>query len=941
MIPKTESEVYNMKRIISLLLACAMLLSLFALPAAALDKSPAAVWNAKEQAFFLKDGPTVTRILADSNEYGTRVNAYVAHTDDFAKLGDLYQAAFQDDDRLFADAAGLDFERGVSGNLEVGVQLAYSFDGVNWVNDFDLDMYEDRPVYYMHQDFDLDEDDYREYYNLPNENCALDQISRSIDIFDGRGSYMVPFYCSPEDGMSIKQALAIRNNAILQGRGEFTGSAYTRDDANGWKGFMVDFNKNTLYVKARYRVYSYLSYVNAEGDWTDDKHTAIWSDWGPVKTYNNKTSSIEKQDSAPDMRALKTDAAPTLKVLSYKRYDIERDGVEMKATEFRLSVSFPAATKAAMAKFDAIDDYDDRTEFTGEGYDPHILYEIKVGNGDWFELATESFNNTFYDFCDDTYWIRDKMEALGYKPGDPVYLRARLYGSWSSRTEKDEATGEYKVYDEEKVSIKSGVSKPVELNLTGKFKVNYELNGGSFPYGTTQMYMFDETTNKTVDLTAKDYTPEYKHHTFGGWFTTEDFAKGSEIKSFNTEEKASRTYYAKWTELPFHTVSYDMGIITDYVFNPNVDRVYTDDGEVKIDDVSYESAKFLGWYDAAEGGSKVTSLSYGKMKKDVTLYARWQLPTKKISYSGAGKDYTNDTRNPATYQINPDGANTVSIYAPERRGFIFDGWFLNKDLTNGALAFDKEKGCYVMNESEDVTLYAKWIRGRWDIKYELNLTEVWNGGNPENYTYGTAVKLADPTRTGYTFNGWYADAAFKTKIAEIKADDVGEKTVYAKWTAIQYKINYDLRDPDAAKFLQNDNPVTRTVDDEVVLKPLTPKTRLYKFLGWYDNVNFDGEPFAKIAAGTDKDVTVYASLYRYNWGDVDFKDGVTAADARLVLRAAVGLEDFTEDQLAWGDIDNHSAAHEINAADARLVLRMAVELDTAESLKLPETPIGF
>lgn len=898
-------------------------------------------WNAKKQAFSLKDGPTITRILADSDENGTLVWAYIAHTDDFAKLGDLYQAAFRDDDRLFADAAGLDLARGVDGDLEVGVQLAYSFDGVHWVNDFDTDIGEEEPAYWIREDFDFDEDGFREYYNLPNEGCALDDISQKITLFDGHGGHLIPQYCSPVDGMSIKEALTIRNNTLLQGKGEFTGAAYKIDDANGGKGFMVDFNKNTIYVKARYRVYSFLDYVNAEGEWVGRTRTAAWSDWGPVKTYNNKTASVEKQEAAPAMTALKTEAAPTLKVLSYERENVDRDGVTIRITEFRLSVAYPAAMKQALAKYDALDTYNVRLKFTNEGYSPHLLYEIRIGNGDWYVLETEDFNNVFNEFSDDTYWIRDEMEALGYKPGDPVYLRVRLYGSDSSRTERDEATGYDKIYDKDEVWIRSGVSKPVELSLTGKFKVNYELNGGGFPHGTTQVYQFDEATDLTVYLTGKNYTPEQKHFTFNGWFTTENFAKGTQIRKFDTKEKASRTYYAKWTELPFHTVSYNMGSITDYVYNPNATRVYSDDGVVTISDVTYSGAKFLGWYDSSSGGKKVTSLSYAGMKADVTLYARWQLPSKSIAYAGAGKDYMNNAKNPTTYQINPDGANTVLIYAPEKRGFIFDGWYLNKDLSNGKLGYNQEKDCWELDADEDVTLYAKFIRGRWDIHYELGLTGVSNSNNPDNYTYGDGVLLAEPTRTGYVFNGWYADAAFKNKATEIKGIDVGEKTFYAKWTPIEYKITYDLRGAENVSFFKNENPAVRLVDDEVILKPLTPTNKLCKFLGWYDNPNYDGKPYEKIAAGTDKNVTVYADFIKYSWGDVDFDGEVTAGDARLALRQAVGLENLPADAIAWADVDEPGAKHVISAADARVILRMAVGLDTEKALKLPEYPAGF
>ena len=59
-------------------------------------------------------------------------------------------------------------------------------------------------------------------------------------------------------------------------------------------------------------------------------------------------------------------------------------------------------------------------------------------------------------------------------------------------------------------------------------------------------------------------------------------------------------------------------------------------------------------------------------------------------------------------------------------------------------------------------------------------------------------------------------------------------------------------------------------------------------------------------------------------GDLDGDGKVTAADARLALRAAVGLEILNEEQIKAADMDGDGG---ITAADARLILRTAVGLD--------------
>lgn len=88
------------------------------------------------------------------------------------------------------------------------------------------------------------------------------------------------------------------------------------------------------------------------------------------------------------------------------------------------------------------------------------------------------------------------------------------------------------------------------------------------------------------------------------------------------------------------------------------------------------------------------------------------------------------------------------------------------------------------NEDGDVILDYKYA-----IAYELN------GGsnaqsNPAIYVKGAGVPaFADPTRVGYTFKGWYADADFSgSPVTGIGKTETGEKTLYAKWEESTYTV---------------------------------------------------------------------------------------------------------------------------------------------------------
>ena len=53
--------------------------------------------------------------------------------------------------------------------------------------------------------------------------------------------------------------------------------------------------------------------------------------------------------------------------------------------------------------------------------------------------------------------------------------------------------------------------------------------------------------------------------------------------------------------------------------------------------------------------------------------------------------------------------------------------------------------------------------------------------NPATYAAGTAVPLADPTKEGFEFQGWYANAELTVRVTEIPADASGDVELWAKW----------------------------------------------------------------------------------------------------------------------------------------------------------------
>jgi len=156
------------------------------------------------------------------------------------------------------------------------------------------------------------------------------------------------------------------------------------------------------------------------------------------------------------------------------------------------------------------------------------------------------------------------------------------------------------------------------------------------------------------------------------------------------------------------------------------------------------------------------------------------VPTYTLTYDdGNGFGCTSKT---GTY-----GGTWGALCTPSQTGHTFGGWYTG---TNGG-------GTNITDNSKvegNLTVYAKWTVNTYTITYNLD-GGANNSSNPNSYTYGIGVSsFANPTKTGYTFNGWYSDSAKTTKITSISSTSTGAKTLYAKWTANTYTVVFNGND---------------------------------------------------------------------------------------------------------------------------------------------------
>ncbi|MDE7373335.1 MAG: InlB B-repeat-containing protein [Clostridia bacterium] len=116
----------------------------------------------------------------------------------------------------------------------------------------------------------------------------------------------------------------------------------------------------------------------------------------------------------------------------------------------------------------------------------------------------------------------------------------------------------------------------------------------------------------------------------------------------------------------------------------------------------------------------------------------------------------------------------MPIADPELARLLLDVWYDAEEGGNKVTAISN-------TQTGNITLYARWSVPTYTVTYNLD-GGVNNAANEATYTFGVGLTLADPTRTGYTFDGWYDAQEGGNKVTAISATQAGDVTLYARWT---------------------------------------------------------------------------------------------------------------------------------------------------------------
>ena len=209
---------------------------------------------------------------------------------------------------------------------------------------------------------------------------------------------------------------------------------------------------------------------------------------------------------------------------------------------------------------------------------------------------------------------------------------------------------------------------------------------------------------------------------------------------------------------------------------PTPDEQHVKSGEKAVLPVAptLKGYTFAFWY-LGEDEQKATAYDFDTpVTGDITLTAKWNINKYTVTFDSYG-----GTPVPPKQEVEY-GLTAAKPDDPTLKGHTFAFWYLGEDEQNAtAYNFDTPV-------TENITLTAKWNINKYTVTFDSN------GGTPvppaQEVEYGlTAVEpTSAPTKTGYTFDGWYLGDE-KYNFSDAVEQNI---TLRAKWEAIPYGVTY-------------------------------------------------------------------------------------------------------------------------------------------------------
>lgn len=176
--------------------------------------------------------------------------------------------------------------------------------------------------------------------------------------------------------------------------------------------------------------------------------------------------------------------------------------------------------------------------------------------------------------------------------------------------------------------------------------------------------------------------------------------------------------------------------------------------------------------------TNVWTFDSDRVRGDLNIYGKWEIKNYSISYQMDGG--TNSVLNPTSYTIE---TQEIALLQPTRLECNFAGWYDNPNFTGSAIT------TIPAGSTGDVTLYAKWIINQYTVNFD---TQGGSAVSSISTDYNSNISApTTPTKTGYTFAGWYKEATCINAWSFTTDKATTTTTLYAKWVPNAYTIAFN------------------------------------------------------------------------------------------------------------------------------------------------------
>lgn len=359
------------------------------------------------------------------------------------------------------------------------------------------------------------------------------------------------------------------------------------------------------------------------------------------------------------------------------------------------------------------------------------------------------------------------VSSLELKPGTTYYLSLYSY------------TKAYNCVYVESSGITLSSSTPIVYTITynkgaygsGTIAAGKQNYGAAFTL-TSSKFTRTGYTQTGWSLNADDNTKEYDC----GQSFPAGYAFGSSV-----------TLYPTWTANTY-TITYDGngGLWNgDTTWSEQV--TYGSSYTTRDNFFTYQYFEFTGWNEKADGsGTSWTSWidtpwtwSGAAYAKDITLYAQWRRITYTITYNANGGTTTPAT---ATKQAGIDMTLSGAITKANSTYTVTTTFDPNTGYVSPSSRNSVVTTTYTFAgwKATDGTIYP--AGATYSANAATTLTAQWTSSDPQPAN----VSLPTPTKTGYSFDGWYSSVSGGTKYNSYTP--LSNSTLFAHWTVKSYDL---------------------------------------------------------------------------------------------------------------------------------------------------------